>query len=215
MKTIRFIFGKGPLLAFVVATGFLFSCTDHEVGTTQFELDNTSIAQWKGYLKTGFFNEGSIAVKSEHFEIEDSKVKSGSFTIPVSSIVNFNQPTEELKQALVHHLQSPDFFNMVMHPNVKFEITSVTPSTESSDGIIPGANFKVSGNLTMLGNTHPLSFPARIEVSGDSFKMEALAPFDRTLWGITCATEPGLPDEGSIKPVVVDVHLKLSGHKKH
>ncbi|KAA0993666.1 YceI family protein [Dyadobacter aurulentus] len=213
MKIVNSIFGRMQFLAFVAVSGFFFSCTDHEVGNSQFGLDDTSIAQWKGHLKTGFFNEGSIAVKSESFVIEDSKVKSGTFTIPVSSIVNFNQPTKELKQALVHHLQSPDFFNMVLHPNVKFEITSVTPSSESGDGIISGANHKVTGNLTMLGNTRPLSFLARISINGDNFSMEALAPFDRTLWGINYATEPGLPDEASIKPVV-DVHLKLSGKRK-
>lgn len=52
-----------------------------------------------------------------------------------------------------------------------------------------------------------------IEVNGDVFKLEAFAPFDRTIWGMNYATEPGLPDDGSIKPVV-DVHLKISGHRK-
>ncbi|WP_031527204.1 YceI family protein [Dyadobacter crusticola] len=213
MKTISSIFKARQFLTLTIAAGLLFSCTDHEVAQSEFQLDSSSVAEWKGYLKTGFFNEGSIAVKSESFMIAEGQVKSGSFVIPVSSIVNFNQPTEELRHALVHHLQSPDFFNMVLHPEVKFDITSVEPFTGSGEGTIGGANYKVHGNLTILGNAHPFSFPAKIEVSGDALKLEAFAPFDRTIWGMNYATEPGLPDEASIRPVI-DVHLKISGHRK-
>ncbi|KQS26842.1 YceI family protein [Dyadobacter sp. Leaf189] len=213
MKTIASIFRIKQCYTLAIAAGLLFSCTDHQVTRSEFALDSSSTAEWKGYLKTGFFNEGAIAVQSESFTVEGNQVKSGSFVIPVSSIVNFNQPTEELRHALVHHLQSPDFFNMVLHPEVKFDLTSVESFTGSGEGIIAGANYKVHGNLTILGNAHPFSFPAKIEVNGDVFKLEAFAPFDRTIWGMNYATEPGLPDEGSIKPVV-DVHLKISGHRK-
>lgn len=190
------------------------SCTDHDAPTStiHYRLDDTSVAEWKGYLKTGYFNEGSLAVESNSFVIENGKVKSGNFTLPLSSIVNFNLPTDELKHQLVHHLQSADFFDMALHPNVTFEIMSVSPYSGSGSGVIPGANFEVTGHLTLLGKSNPVTFPARIEVNGDSFKLEATTQFDRTLWGMNYATEPGLPDEASIKPGI-DVHLKLSGSK--
>lgn len=203
---------KKQFLTLLTLATLFTGCTDHDVSTTRYHLDDTSVAEWKGYLKTGYFNEGSIGVESNSLIIEDGKVKSGAFTIPVSSIINFNLPTEEVKHQLVHHLQSPDFFNMALHPDVTFEITVVAPFSGSGDDVVKDANYQVAGHLTMLGKSNPVTFPARIDISGDSFKMEGKVRIDRTLWGMTYATEPGLPDDASIKPGI-DVHLKLSGKK--
>lgn len=206
---------KKQLLTLLTLTAlFTASCTDHDEPTssTNYRLDDTSVAEWKGYLKTGYFNEGSIGVESNSLVIEGGKVKSGAFTLPLSSIVNFNLPTDELKHQLVHHLQSADFFNMALHPNVTFEIMSVSPYSGTGAGVISGANFEVTGHLTLLGRSNPVTFPARIDVNGDAIHLEALTTFDRTLWGMTYATEPGLPDDASIKPGI-EVHLKLAGKK--
>jgi len=205
---------KKQLLTLLTVAALFTSCTDHDapVGATNYHLDETSVAAWKGYLKTGYFNEGTLDVESNSLVIEGGKVKSGAFTLPLSSIVNLNLPTDELKHQLVHHLQSPDFFNMALHPNVTFEIMSVAPYTGTEAGVISGANFEVTGHLTLLGKSNPVTFPARIDLNGDSFKLEAITTFDRTLWGMTYATEPGLPDDASIKPGI-EVHLKLSGNK--
>ena len=89
---------------------------------------------------------------------------------------------------------------------------SVSPYSGGGPGVVPGANYEVTGHLTLLGKSNPITFPARIEVNGDAFKLEATTQFDRTLWGMNYATEPGLPDDASIKPGI-DVHLKLSGSK--
>ncbi|WP_229208709.1 YceI family protein [Dyadobacter luticola] len=203
----------GQIGAMLAVSVSVWNCTDHAPDTANYKLnDAVSVAEWKGYLKTGYFNEGSITVKSESLVIRDGQVKSGSFTIPVSSILNFNLPTDELKHQLVHHLQSPDFFNMALHPDVKFEISNVSPFSGTGENVVPGANFQVTGNLTMLGKTNLIVFAAKIDLIGDDFKLEALAPIDRTKWGMNYATESNLPDDASIKPVI-DVHLKLSGKK--
>lgn len=206
---------KKQLLLLAALCSSMFACTeDHEIESTAYELNPaTSVAEWKGHQRTGYFNEGTITVGSDVLTIVDGKVQGGSFTIPVSSIVNFNLPTDELKHQLVHHLQSADFFNMALHPEVTYQITSVVPFSESGDGIITGANYQVNGNLTILGVTKPVNFPARIVVNGSSFALEATTQFDRTQFGITYASDPALPDDHYIKPMV-DVHLKLSGSRK-
>lgn len=204
---------KKQFLTLLTLATLFTGCTDHDApATTNYHLDETSVAEWKGYLKTGYFNEGSIGVESNSLVIEGGKVKSGSFTLPLASIANFNLPTDELKHQLIHHLQSADFFDMALHPNVTFEIMSVSPYSGTGAGVVSGANFEVTGHLTMLGKSNPVTFPARIDLNGDSFTFEAITQFDRTLWGMNYATEPGLPDDASIKPGI-DVHLKLSGNK--
>ena len=205
---------KKQIILLVAAATMLWNCTDHDVTTTNYELDSSkSVAEWKGYLKTGYFNEGTIAVESESLIVKDGKIFSGSFDIPMSSIVNLNLPTDELKHQLVHHLQSADFFNMVVHPGASYDITSVTPYSGSNSEDIPGANYFVNGTLTILGKINVVSFPAKIVMASDKFTVEANVKFDRTKWGITYAADPALPAENYIEPLI-DIHLKLEGNKK-
>lgn len=205
---------KKKLLLLAAVPAFLWNCTDHDLASsTKFTLNPQSVAEWKGFLKTGYFNNGTIAVESDDITVQDGRVKSGSFTIPVSSIINLNLPTEQVKEQLVHHLQSPDFFNMALHPDVTYNITDVKPYSEAKEGDVAGANYLVNGNLTILGKTNPVSFPAKIVIAGNLLSVEGNVKFDRTKWGITFATAPDLAPENYIEPMV-EIHLQLSGEKK-
>lgn len=205
---------KRKLLLLAAVPAFLWNCTDHDpASSTKFTLNPQSVAEWKGFLKTGYFNNGTIAVESDDIIVQDGKVKDGSFTIPVSSIINLNLPTEQVKEQLVHHLQSADFFNMALHPDVMYSITDVTSYSGPKEGDVAGANYLVNGNLTILGKTHPVSFPAKIVIAGNLLSVEGNVKFDRTKWGITFATAPDLAPENYIEPIV-EIHLRLSGEKK-
>jgi polyisoprenoid-binding protein YceI len=205
---------KKKFLLLAAIPAFLWNCTDHDLASsTQFKLNPQSVAEWKGFLKTGYFNNGTIQVASDDILVQDGKVKGGSFTIPVSSIVNLNLPTEQIKEQLVHHLQSPDFFNMVLHPDVTYKIKDISPYSGAKPGEVSGANYWVNGDLTMLGKTHAMPFPAKIVIAGNLLSVEGLVKFDRTKWGITFATAPDLAPENYIEPLV-EVHLQLSGEKK-
>ena len=198
--------------AFFALGCFLWSCHSDDPTVENYQLDEQkSVAEWKGYLRTGYFNEGAITVKSDRLSVEDGKVIGGSFTIPLVSIVNFNLPADSLKHQLGHHLQSPDFFNMAMHPNLTYVITSVSPYT-GSEGV-PGATHLVSGNLTMLGKSNPVVFPAKIGANDGQLTVDAMLKVDRTKWGINYAADPTLPAEQNILPEI-DIHLKLTGNRK-
>ncbi|MVM31141.1 YceI family protein [Spirosoma sp. HMF4905] len=201
---------KTVLVGTLAIAALVWNCKENEgVMATTYVLDDTkSVAEWKGYLRTGYFNEGSIQIKSNNLTVQDGKVTGGTFSIPLSSIKNFNLPIDSLKQLLIHHLQSEDFFNMALYPDLSYTITSVAPY----DGTvgIAGANYQVNGNLTMLGKTNPVSFPARINLSNNDFTAEGTLKVNRTLWGITYASDPALPDASFIKPDI-DIHLKLVG----
>ncbi|GAB3332624.1 hypothetical protein GCM10027299_39330 [Larkinella ripae] len=111
---------------------------------------------------------------------------------------------------LVHHLQTANFFDIALHPSITYTITSLVPYS-GSEGL-PGANYRVNGELTILGKTHPVNFPAKIQVSNRQLVVEAKLQIDRTQWGITNSSDPTLPDERYILPAI-DIHLKLSGAK--
>lgn len=77
---------------------------------------------------------------------------------------------------LTNHLKSPDFFGVKANPKAKFVSTKVEKS---------GEEYKVTGDLTMIGQTKPVTFPAKISVAGDSFTLTSSFSIDRTKWGMT------------------------------
>ena len=197
---------------FLLLSVMLLNCRPEAPSVIHYQLDEQkSVAQWKGYLRTGYFNEGAITVKSSRLTVDGGEVTGGSFTLPVASIINFNLPVDSIKHQLVHHLQSPDFFNMALHPNITYEIADVVPYA-GSEGV-PGATHQVSGQLTMLGKTNPVSFPAKIQVSNGQLSVDATLTVDRTRWGINYAADPALPADQNILPGM-DIHLQLVGKQQ-
>lgn len=94
-----------------------------------------------------------------------------------SLVVEFdtNSLTTEMDK-LTEHLKSPDFFDVKEHPTAKFESTSIEPAD--------GGKVTITGNLTMLGNTKPVTFPATVTADG-GLKLNAEFSIDRTEFGMT------------------------------
>lgn len=178
-------------------------------GAHEFEIEPASVATWKGFLRTGYFNEGTIAVEAENLRIANGKVKSGTFHMPLSSLINLNLPAEQ-KPVLIHHLQSSDFFNMALHPEVTFQIQK----TETYNGHdASGANVKLTGLLTILGKPLPVTVPAKIAMNGNTFTVLSKFKIDRTKWGMNFASDPNLPDDAYILPEI-EISLDIKGTRK-
>lgn len=76
---------------------------------------------------------------------------------------------------LTQHLKSPDFFGVKDHPTAKFKTTKV----EKKD-----TGYTVTGELTMIGKTKEVSFPAEIQ-AGDTFVLKAEFKINRHDWGMS------------------------------
>jgi polyisoprenoid-binding protein YceI len=76
---------------------------------------------------------------------------------------------------LTGHLKSADFFDVKNHPKATFKVTKV----EKGDKV-----YTVTGELTMLGKTKPVSFPASITADGGVLQVSTSFPIDRTQWGM-------------------------------
>jgi polyisoprenoid-binding protein YceI len=202
---------KQMIAVLATATALAMSCTKDENKTDIYNISSkSSVAKWRGYLRTGYFNEGTIDIENTNIKVKDGIVTEGSFVLPLKSLKNLNLPDEQ-KPMLISHLQSADFFNMVVHPDLKFVIEKVEPYYDSDTGVISGANYRVTGNLTMLGATHPINFPARINIADQQLDVAATIKVDRTQWGITYASEDTLPDDKYILPVLtLDIDVKGS-----
>ncbi|ADY53200.1 YceI family protein [Pseudopedobacter saltans DSM 12145] len=178
MYTIR------TITAALVLTMLFNACKENKETTKSNYAVNSekSSIKWKGSAPThyhiGTFNvEGDIST-------ENDAVTNGEFTFPISSITNTDLP-EGPNQELISHLSSPDFFNLALHPYAKFKITKVTPVSENDH-----LNYNITGDFTLIGQTHELSFPAKIEFSNDSLKTTANFTFNRLKWGMESFNDP-------------------------
>lgn len=139
---------------------------------------NTSKVQWLGKKVTGQHN-GTVKLKSGTVDIEGSNIKSGNFDMDMTSIV-----VEDLKDAtynkkLTDHLKSDDFFGVDKFPVSSFKITSVKPIKNKKDG-----THEITGDLTIKGVTHPVTFPATVEVKNGVATAKGKAVIDRTKYNI-------------------------------
>lgn len=193
----------------VVAAG---SANSAERGARQFfDLDTeSSVIQWWGSGPAAS-HHGTFSVTGENIEVVMGKVKAGSFTIPIASIQNFDLP-DHLKPVLLEHLKSADFFDMLRYPEATFKFRKMILLTKPVEGAVQAANYLVSGDFTMLGQTHPIEFPARVLVAGEQLSIEAELNIDRTRWGMHYGADPELGDHQIYADVAL--HLKLLGQKQ-
>jgi len=155
----------------------------------------TSKVGFTGY-GVGKNHPGVFKISSGKVIIDNGKLTGGNFTININSLV-LEQPEEMFQTKLKPHLLSADFLDATKYPDAKFEITLIKPYTASGKdtAVVSGANYSISGNLTLKGVTKNITFPANIEVADNSFKALANFNIDRTLWGIRYGNDKSLKDK--------------------
>lgn len=192
------------LLPIAVVAVLFASCRTQEQKAQNFNVNYaTSKAEWKGSAPD-HFHVGSFNVSGNLAVTPSGLVKSGDFVIPIASIQNFDLQ-EPVRQVLLADLKD-NFFKLALHPDAKFHLTSVAPYSTADTSAVTGANYQLTGDFTMLGQTHRISFPAKIIAKGDSVLTEAKLNIDRNKWGMNNYNDPTkalyiLPD--------VNIHLSI------
>lgn len=139
---------------------------------------------------TGKFNqfEGTIKVNRE-----DWSKSSVTASINATSVDTANEKRDA-------HLQEDDYFDSAEHPLISFESTKW--ETTDKENV-----FKVTGNLTMLGNTKEVILNVDLLGFGPGMDgahlsgWEATTQLDRTEWGIS----GGQPAVGADVDVVINI----------
>jgi polyisoprenoid-binding protein YceI len=216
---------KLVLAAFLVA-GFSYTMTscssapegDKTVVTEAQEVDSTAgttIQLDSNSSKVGFVGNGvgknhpgTFKVTSGSVTVAGGKITGGKFIINTKSM-EMTEQGEMIQNKLKGHLMSPDFFDVEKYPTAIFEITGLeayTP-TGSDSSVIAGANYTVSGNLTLKDVTKNVSFPAKVDLTETSFKVLASFNIDRTLWGMKYGNDKSLKDKFISE--IVNINLDL------
>jgi polyisoprenoid-binding protein YceI len=120
---------------------------------------------------------------------KDGKHEGGFKTVTGSATIDGKNPTT-LKlnvdidmnstytdnDKLTGHLKSPDFFGVKTNPKAKF----VSSKVVKADG-----GYNVTGDLRLAGKTRKITFPAKIEATGDSLTLSSTFKIDRHDWGVS------------------------------
>ncbi|HEY6722715.1 MAG TPA: YceI family protein [Polyangiaceae bacterium] len=161
----------------------------------KFDAKNSSLA-FVGAKVTGK-HEGSFQTFSGSVQLVDRRPEQSTVKVEIDMGSVQVEP-----EKLEGHLKSPDFFDVAKYPKASFESTSVKP------GGAEGATHTVTGNLTLHGVTRSISFPASIQVNGDTLTVKAEFAINRKDFGIVY---PGMPDD-LIKDDVL-IQLKLGANR--
>ena len=176
----------------------------------------TSKVDWKAFHKGGFAPRwGTLNLKSGEITVENDAVTSGEFVIDMTTLkVDPASVTEADKKPadLEAHLKNADFFDVEKQPTSDFKITAVADlAGELPKDAVAGANKTISGNLTLLGKTLNVSFPAKVTVAEGKASIEAKFTVNRADWGIKFGTDETDPAEWMIsKDIEIGINVTAS-----
>ncbi len=164
-----------------------------------------STIEWTGIKPTGK-HTGELNLADGAVKVEDGNVKSGSFTIDMTSITVTDLEGEE-KASLEGHLKGEGedkedhFFNVAKYPTASFEITGINEKE--------GKTY-LEGNLTVKGVKKNISFPATTAIEGDNMTLNTeVFTINRTEWGVNYGSKSVFDNLGD-KFINDDIELKIS-----
>ena len=219
---------KLTVLALVGAALLFTACNDkketvtaeQEVAAKTGEVYNVDLAaskvDWKAFHKGGFAPRwGTLNLKSGEITVENDAITSGDFVIDMTTLkVDPASVTEADKKPadLEAHLKNADFFDVEKQPTSDFKITAVADlAGELPKDAVAGANKTISGNLTLLGKTLNVSFPAKVTVAEGKASIEAKFTVNRADWGINFGTDETDPAEWMIsKDIEIGINVTAS-----
>ena len=134
-----------------------------------------SVVTWKGsmLLTPANAHTGYVYISRGELMVEGSKPVGGTVEVDMNTLADKEHGGEN---DLINHLKSDDFFDVKKFPVAAFFITNVVP--------MDGSTINVTGNLTIKGITHPVTFPAKTEVKNGIVTAIGKLSIDRTIWDI-------------------------------
>jgi rhodanese-related sulfurtransferase/polyisoprenoid-binding protein YceI len=136
--------------------------------------------RWIGRNANGA-HTGTLRIRSGSISPKGKSGFSGAFTVDLTSMANEDVEDPSLRQVLIDHLMSDDFFFVHEHPEAVFTLRSIRFHSKAAPG---SANCEISGRLTLRGTGADLRFPATVSRLPDGeISAEAHFDFDRTRWG--------------------------------
>jgi polyisoprenoid-binding protein YceI len=163
-------------------------------GTVKYAFDQSaSKVSWVGSKVTGKHDGGFGTFKGTVDVVDGSPEKSKvDVDIAADSLTSDSEK-------LTGHLKSKDFFDTTAHPKATFV------STEIKKGGEKGATHTISGNLTIKGITKTVTFPATVQLAGDTANVDAEFAINRRDFQLNYA---GMPNDLIRDEVVIKLSIR-------
>ncbi len=172
------------LVAFAASVSFL--AFSPKADTYTVDLTKSSIS-WEGKKLVGG-HTGIVDLASGNLVFNGKKLTGGGFVANMTTIKTMDNGTKP-NASLDRHLKADDFFGVEKFPTSSFVIKKVAGN---------GADINITGDLTVKGATHSITFPAKLTwnadktVSATAEKIE----IDRTKYGIQYRSKSIFSDIG-------------------
>lgn len=154
-------------------------------------LEDQSRIDWVG-AKVTLQHDGGFEEFDGSLSFEGDTPRQVTFTIDMGSVWS---DTDKL----TGHLKTPDFFDVENYPTARFESTSIVEKQGES-----GSNYEITGNLDMRGQTRSVTFPATVDMSGETIHATAQFTINRHDWGVSYK---GAPDNLIHDDVLIKLDL--------
>ena len=172
------------------------------VDTAESRIRFTGNGVGKNHPGTFRLSDGSLALNG-------NQITGGTFTINITSL-QVEEQEQMFQSKLKPHLLSGDFFNAAKFGTAKFDISKVEPytATGTDTSIVSGANFSISGNLTLKEDTKNITFPAKVDLDNNTLKAKANFNIDRTQWKMNYGNDKTLGDKFISETVNIELDLQ-------
>lgn len=184
---------------------------------------------WIGAKVTGRHN-GVFRIKSGEVYMSNGLLTGGNFIIDMANTVSADKTIDaESNRKLTTHLRSADFFDVEKYPTAAFEMVGIARLDSTGDKArnekakvltalgdelrVKNPTHRITGNLTIKGETKSVSFPARVTMD-TLLRAKANFNIDRTKWGLVYRSDRSLGDK-TIRPEVnigIDIVAKPEGN---
>jgi polyisoprenoid-binding protein YceI len=158
-----------------------------------------SNVEWLGANVVGKTHTGTLKLSEGKVEVKNGKLTGGTFTVDMTSLDNTDL-SGGMKDKLVGHLKSDDFFSVDKFQTSLLVITKVT----EKDG-----KYEVTGKLTIKGKTETVTFPATLSVNGNVLTATADVTFDRSKYDVRYGSDSFFDNLGD-KAIKNNIELKVS-----
>ena len=139
-----------------------------------------STLAWEGTKVTGR-HDGTIGLSSGELYIVEDQIVGGNIVIDMTKIVVLDIEDPGTNARLQGHLESDDFFSVATYPEATFEMANIVKRENAAEG---EPNYTISGNLTIKGITHGITFPAHVHMEEGVMTARADFDLDRTMWDV-------------------------------
>jgi polyisoprenoid-binding protein YceI len=152
---------------------------------------------------------GVFRLSSGNVAVAGNQLTGGEFTINIRSM-ELEEKGGMFDEKLRPHLMSGDFFDADKFGTAKFVITNVAPyqANANDTSIVEGANFTISGNFTLKDVTKNITFPARVDLDGNTLKAKGNFDIDRRQWRMNYGNDKTLGDKFISETVNIELDLQ-------